>query len=417
MLYAIMKILTRKHIATTCLLFFGLGMTLSAQNSTSNISRVARKSLDIKKVNEQLLIFLDTIPFSGVSIETFSDGKIWIEETYKNGLLHGTSRKWHPIGYLFMEINYLNGKITPEMKEWDGNGELVYERVCDSGLLNCHVFSRCNAANYHWDECSYIEGAEGSIWAYYENEISKGTWKVVANKTYFIHHVYLGLNGFIHREIWTNEKGDTIKSTITPKDLAYEKFNAASINQVSYTGERSIFYEHQSRSGVSQQTIEKAPDIYYYSANMKPFTGIVMDFYPELQPKLIADIKGGKLDSIQYFNEQGQQIEGFQDKLIEQRRLKYCEQSPKNCNIISKEQAFEICRNTCPLLDSTNLRSLNLVLAMDSTSKMYKYVLKHDWRNEKSYLNRPLKPKDFVEIEIQAKDGTITKSTCRSEQE
>lgn len=56
----------------------------------------------------------------------FQDGKIQLEESFRDGSLHGLVREWYNSGKLKRWVNYENGHKSGIMRKWYENGRLEY---------------------------------------------------------------------------------------------------------------------------------------------------------------------------------------------------------------------------------------------------------------------------------------------------
>lgn len=109
-------------------------------------SEKAEYWLDGKKVGERRWWrngnLSDELPMSnGVPHGTArwwrQDGKtLASEHSYKDGLLEGVSRGWHPNGVLASETWYRRGKKHGWEREWNSKGELVWELPYRDGKLH-----------------------------------------------------------------------------------------------------------------------------------------------------------------------------------------------------------------------------------------------------------------------------------------
>ena len=66
-------------------------------------------------------------PFTGKALTTRDDGRIFSEESYFEGFLHGLSKVWNENGHLESEETYFRNIPHGEFKEWDEDGNLLME--------------------------------------------------------------------------------------------------------------------------------------------------------------------------------------------------------------------------------------------------------------------------------------------------
>ena len=82
-----------------------------------------------------------TIEILDVDTETYivrryyDNGKLWYQDKYQNGKLHGTCKRWHKNGKLRWEYEYQNGKEHGTWKGWYKDGQLWYQREYQNGIL------------------------------------------------------------------------------------------------------------------------------------------------------------------------------------------------------------------------------------------------------------------------------------------
>ncbi|MGN6110116.1 MAG: toxin-antitoxin system YwqK family antitoxin [Kofleriaceae bacterium] len=63
------------------------------------------------------------------------DGRFLVERTYRDGVLHGPSRSWHPDGHLALEASYADGKLHGDWRRYDASGHLTAEREYRDGAI------------------------------------------------------------------------------------------------------------------------------------------------------------------------------------------------------------------------------------------------------------------------------------------
>lgn len=74
------------------------------------------------KQKNKLKKILAQINKKGKLLHYFESGKLFIEENYKNGKLHGDFKRWFENGNLAIEAQYANGKSHGELTEYYENG-------------------------------------------------------------------------------------------------------------------------------------------------------------------------------------------------------------------------------------------------------------------------------------------------------
>lgn len=95
---------------------------------------------DYKKDGMLVRLSSSNEPLSGIVFYNFSNGQLAYEREYINGLLHGRSVSYHENGQKSSEGSFQRDQLHGEVKAWDANGNLEYNRIYDKG--NC--VSGCN---------------------------------------------------------------------------------------------------------------------------------------------------------------------------------------------------------------------------------------------------------------------------------
>ena len=63
----------------------------------------------------------------GIEKKYYANGRLHIENNYREGLLHGDRVVFHKNGVLASKTKYINGKKSPEEKAYSTDGKLVYD--------------------------------------------------------------------------------------------------------------------------------------------------------------------------------------------------------------------------------------------------------------------------------------------------
>lgn len=80
------------------------------------------------------LRYFNDEPFTGVIYVLSKNGSVEAEDEYRDGLLWGLSRGWHPSGQLAFEFHNEAGLRTGMGREWHENGRLASETLYEFGL-------------------------------------------------------------------------------------------------------------------------------------------------------------------------------------------------------------------------------------------------------------------------------------------
>ena len=71
----------------------------------------------------------------GTYLSYFDDGNLWVEETYKNGVLQGPSVKYFRNGRIASEVTYVNGELDGEVTTYFPFGEVWRRELYSQGEL------------------------------------------------------------------------------------------------------------------------------------------------------------------------------------------------------------------------------------------------------------------------------------------
>lgn len=104
------------------------------QFNRNNHSQIHVDSLVL--VPEKGLVYYMGIPFSGISVSYYADGKMAIQDEYQNGKKHGVCKKWFSNGNLSYESQYFQGKKNGYSRTWWNNGVLRSESTFEKGVTN-----------------------------------------------------------------------------------------------------------------------------------------------------------------------------------------------------------------------------------------------------------------------------------------
>ncbi len=64
------------------------------------------------------------------------NGRLWEEETYKDGKRHGSCKLWYPNGQLEVEATFKDGYLHGPYAAWYSNGQLCIEANYTNGKLH-----------------------------------------------------------------------------------------------------------------------------------------------------------------------------------------------------------------------------------------------------------------------------------------
>jgi antitoxin component YwqK of YwqJK toxin-antitoxin module len=84
---------------------------------------------DCEYADDQSLLYQGE-PYTGVVFETYADGSPAAEQSYRQGILDGLSRVWHPNHQLKSETMYAFGLRVYE-RQWHENGKPKLDRKFD----------------------------------------------------------------------------------------------------------------------------------------------------------------------------------------------------------------------------------------------------------------------------------------------
>ena len=80
-------------------------------------------------VQKSSKIYYNSLLFSGVAFSRYSNGNVYMEEEYENGIRNGEKRIWYLNGKQKLKETYLNGKLNGRKIEWYENGQQKTERT------------------------------------------------------------------------------------------------------------------------------------------------------------------------------------------------------------------------------------------------------------------------------------------------
>ncbi|MCB9335926.1 MAG: toxin-antitoxin system YwqK family antitoxin [Flavobacteriales bacterium] len=139
----------------------------------------------------------DSSKVTGIVYRLNNKGKVVLENSYKNGLLHGVIKQWFNNGQLEFQMNFENGKQNGVSKSWFENGQICSIQNYLDGKLDGEFFG------YYENGQPQAKGnrinflLEGDLYNYHKNgQIS-------------IHTIYKK-DQIITEEVW-DEKGVKIK--------------------------------------------------------------------------------------------------------------------------------------------------------------------------------------------------------------
>ena len=93
------------------------------------------------------LYYKDGQPFTGVFECRLPDGGLEAEEQYKDGLLSGRKRTWHPSGALQLEAECAWGVYHGRVREWYEDGRPAADAEYESGV---------RVRGTRWDEQGHV---------------------------------------------------------------------------------------------------------------------------------------------------------------------------------------------------------------------------------------------------------------------
>jgi antitoxin component YwqK of YwqJK toxin-antitoxin module len=78
----------------------------------------------------------DSIPYTGIYLCKFDNGKNKIEGSYKNGKFDGNWTTWYDNGQKESEVNYKNGKFDGLSIWWNKRGQQIRQKEYRNGKLD-----------------------------------------------------------------------------------------------------------------------------------------------------------------------------------------------------------------------------------------------------------------------------------------
>ena len=121
--------------------------------------------------------------------EWFEDGQLFIESNYVDGKLNGIYKEWHENGQLRLQFNYVDDKENGPYKEWHENGQLrlqlsyidgkengTYKQMDENGQLEVqanYINGQLNGEYKSW----YVNGQLNVQANYLNNLILHGDFK------------------------------------------------------------------------------------------------------------------------------------------------------------------------------------------------------------------------------------------------
>ncbi len=135
------------------------------------------KHNELQRVNN--VICHNGKPFSGVGVSYYCNGQKKHEETYSQGLAHGTWNYWYENGSKAQEVRYISNIFDGLEIEWYENGQKKSEISWSKGALHGMWVSWYSSGQKE-GEVVYFQGKkDGCETMWYENGqiYSKGQWK------------------------------------------------------------------------------------------------------------------------------------------------------------------------------------------------------------------------------------------------
>lgn len=170
-------------------------------------------------------------------IERYPNGKTEAISSYKNGKLHGTSKRFHPSGKIFKIENHQNGKLDGVQKTFSKEGNLRLLKTYKNGKLHGLNIQYLNSGSiwrkkiYHHDKMEREERFYSkskqlrSLTSYDFATCTKNTKKW--SKEGIIEDQYISYHSGKREDFTYNHKGKLVsKQTYDPitKKNSYEKF-------------------------------------------------------------------------------------------------------------------------------------------------------------------------------------------------
>ena len=84
-------------------------------------------------VQKGSVIHFNSKPFSGIAFSRYSNGSVYMEEEYENGIRNGEKRIWYLNGQQKLKETYFNGKLNGKKIEWYENGQQKTEKTFVEG--------------------------------------------------------------------------------------------------------------------------------------------------------------------------------------------------------------------------------------------------------------------------------------------
>jgi antitoxin component YwqK of YwqJK toxin-antitoxin module len=78
--------------------------------------------------------FLGELPFAGIAVVLFDDGRTKIEKPFHDGRVQGVVREWYPSGTLQSARTTLEGRYHGPSREWFENGQLRRDAKYEFGF-------------------------------------------------------------------------------------------------------------------------------------------------------------------------------------------------------------------------------------------------------------------------------------------
>jgi antitoxin component YwqK of YwqJK toxin-antitoxin module len=285
------------------------GSTASAHLYRPN-KKVLASGVYVNQKKDSLWRFYDT------------EGKLFLEEHYKNGIQHGPSKEYYPNGNVHFKRNYENGKIVGEYKEYYTNGALRSKKTYVQGI------PEGNLVIYHQNGVykvigKYKRGIKNGNWRFYDEraKIVKEENYENGTMTYTSEDLISYWNDSI-RNIRTIEKfnknGVSVFKAFYPDGQIYRE-------GTFWKGQKDSVWNYYTQSGrldtirTFHRGKRQGPWTYKYpNGNVKieeawyldRREGEYMEFYPDGTKKVVGNYhKGNKSGKWSYFNEKGELIE------------------------------------------------------------------------------------------------------------
>ena len=87
--------------------------------------------------------YVDGVPFTGIGVEYYPDGRLRCEMSFENGIHQGQSRDWYPSGTMMQQADYRHNTLHGELTEWTESGRLIRRETYEFGICT---------ANQGWDD-------------------------------------------------------------------------------------------------------------------------------------------------------------------------------------------------------------------------------------------------------------------------